>query len=219
MDWNLNWPFCVKTSRLRRFRNVMPPSGCLILEVFQACTCGIMHLLHLISIERSLGISLEELESVGRRTSNILLCLLWADLHKWRMDGWMALVHWHANIQATLIVILKINGKKENTVPLQRGWSQKANYLSDTSVSHTHKEKHPRSVFSHVCVAEPQTYWNNLVWGNLCTCTHAQTQRHNTHKTFIYLISGLIEDSAADSERAACLPPIYQTLHADLVPW
>lgn len=54
----------------------MLPSGCLILEVFQACTSGIMHLLHLISIERRLGISLEELESVGRRTLNILLCLL-----------------------------------------------------------------------------------------------------------------------------------------------
>lgn len=30
-------------------------------------------------------------------------------------------------------------------------------------LTHTHKEKHPRSVFSHVCVAEPQTYWDNLV--------------------------------------------------------
>lgn len=30
-------------------------------------------IMHLISIDRRLGISLEELESVGRRTSNILL--------------------------------------------------------------------------------------------------------------------------------------------------
>lgn len=178
MDWNLNWPFCVKTSRLRRFRNVMLPSGCLILEVFQACTCGIMHLLHLISIERSLGISLEELESVGRRTSNILLCLLWADLHKWRMDGWMALVHWHANIQATLIVILKINGKKENTVPLQRGWSQKANYLSDTSVSHTHthtkRNIHAQSFLMFALLNHKLT---GIIWYEE-TCVRALTHRH-----------------------------------------